>query len=412
MTTRKLLTSLWILLTQGKNKNIDRGETPASPFFHVMTTINRKKNIAFIVIFAIASIILVLVPTGFERSIYVNATGARAEVLSTDDSTIIQTGLFRTGDQRCHVRVLSGVHKGLEMDGINLLSGSLKDDKVFVPGDIAWVLIERDADDNPIFINMIDYYRIDKEIILIALFILVLVAFSGLRGLKMILSFVFAFLAIWKLLIPSVLKGFNPLLMCTSVLILLTLVTLPMVSGINKRSLAAILGSVSAMLITVLVSVFMTWYLRIHGSVLEMSESLLYSGFMDLDLTSLFSGVVCLSAGGAIMDLSIDVSAVMWEVREHAPDTSAKELFRSAMEVGKAGVGTQITTLLLAYMGSYLTLMMVYMAQATPVWNIFTSKSIAAEILQTLAGSFGIVLVTPLTALIGTMLFKRNKRIN
>ena len=241
---------------------------------------------------------------------------------------------------------------------------------------------------------------------------LFLVAFSGLRGLKMILSFVFAFLAIWKLLIPSVLKGFNPLLMCTSVLILLILVTLPMVSGINKRSLAAILGSVSAMLITVLVSVFMTWYLRIHGSVLEMSESLLYSGFMDLDLTSLFSGVVCLSAGGAIMDLSIDVSAAMWEVREHAPDTSAKELFRSAMEVGKAGVGTQITTLLLAYMGSYLTLMMVYMAQATPVWNIFTSKSIAAEILQTLAGSFGIVLVTPLTALIGTMLFKRNKRIN
>ena len=129
-----------------------------------MTTINRKKNIAFIVIFAIASIILVLVPTGFERSIYVNATGARAEVLSTDDSTIIQTGLFRTGDQRCHVRVLSGVHKGLEMDGINLLSGSLKDDKVFVPGDIAWVLIERDADDNPIFINMIDYYRIDKSL--------------------------------------------------------------------------------------------------------------------------------------------------------------------------------------------------------------------------------------------------------
>ena len=138
-----------------------------------------------------------------------------------------------------------------------------------------------------------------------------------------------------------------------------------------------------------------------------MSESLLYSGFMDLDLTSLFSGVVCLSAGGAIMDLSIDVSAAMWEVREHAPDTTQKELFHSAMEVGKAGVGTQITTLLLAYMGSYLTLMMVYMAQATPIQNIFASKSIASEILQTLAGSFGIVLVTPLTALIGMMLFRK-----
>ena len=194
--------------------------------------------------------------------------------------------------------------------------------------------------------------------------------------------------------------------MCSVTLALLSLVTLPMVSGVNRRSLAAILGSISAMAITVFISIFMTWYLRIHGSVLEMSESLLYCGFMDLDLTSLFSGVVCLSAGGAIMDLSIDVSAAMWEVREHAPGTSRRELFKSAMEVGRAGVGTQITTLLLAYMGSYLTLMMVYMAQATPIPNIFTSKSIAAEILQTLAGSFGIVLVTPLTALIGIYLFK------
>lgn len=370
---------------------------------------DKRKDIAFIIAFLIASIVLLLIPTGFEKSIYVNATGARAEVIATDDSTIIQTGLFRTGDQRCRVRVLSGEHKGLEMDGVNMLSGSLKDDKVFVPGDIAWVLIERDQNNTPIFINMIDYYRMGKEVLLVAVFVVVLILFSGLRGVRMVLSFIFAFLSIWKLLIPSVLHGMNPLLMCTLTLALLTVVTLPMVAGVTRRSLAAILGSISAMAITVLISVFMTSYLKIHGSVLEMSESLLYCGFMDLDLTSLFAGVVCLSAGGAIMDLSIDVSAAMWEVGEHAPDISKRELFKSAMEVGRAGVGTQITTLLLAYMGSYLTLMMVYMAQATPIPNIFTSKSIAAEILQTLAGSFGIVLVTPLTALIGMMLFRNNK---
>ncbi len=377
-----------------------------------MTKNERKKNIAFIAAFLLASVVLIVIPTGFERAIYFNATGAKAEVLWTDDSTIIQTGLFRTGDQRCHVRVLSGEHKGLEMDAVNMLSGSLKDDKVFQTGDTAWVLVERDADNNPIFINMIDYYRLDKEVILIALFVLALVAFSGLRGIRMVLSFAFAFLAIWKLLIPSVLNGVNPLLMCAITLVLLTLVTLPMVSGLNRRSLAAILGSFSAIIITLIISVLMTSYLRIHGSVLEMSESLLYSGFMGLDLTSLFSGVVCLGAGGAIMDLSIDVSAAMWEVKEHAPETEGKELFKSAMEVGKAGVGTQITTLLLAYMGSYLTLMMVYMAQATPVLNIFTSKSIAAEIVQTLAGAFGIVLVTPLTALIGMVLFKKQKEVS
>ena len=368
-----------------------------------------RKDIAFIIAFILASAVLLLIPTGFERAIYVNAVGAKAEVLSTDDRGIIQTGLFRTGDQRCHVRVLSGEHKGLEMDGINLLSGSLKEDKVFVPGDTAWVLIERDADGNPIFINLIDYYRIGTEWILVIAFALILIAFAGIRGIRMILSFVFAFFAIWKMLIPAVLKGASPFLMCTLTLILLTLVTLPMVSGVNRRSLAAICGALLSMLITLLLSLFMTRILRIHGSVLESSEALLYSGFMTLDLTSLFAGVVCLSAGGAIMDLSIDVSAAMWEVKEHSPLIGAKALFASAMEVGRAGVGTQITTLLLAYMGSYLTLMMVYMAQATPIPNIFTSKSIAAEILQTLVGAVGIVMVTPLTALMGMLFFRGGK---
>ena len=368
-----------------------------------------RKDIAFIIAFILASTVLLLIPTGFERAIYVNAVGAKAEVLSTDDRGIIQTGLFRTGDQRCHVRVLSGEHNGLEMDGINLLSGSLKEDKVFVPGDTAWVLIERDTDGNPIFINLIDYYRIGTEWILVIAFALILIAFAGIRGIRMILSFVFAFFAIWKMLIPAVLKGASPFLMCTLTLILLTLVTLPMVSGVNRRSLAAICGALLSMLITLLLSLFMTRILRIHGSVLESSEALLYSGFMTLDLTSLFAGVVCLSAGGAIMDLSIDVSAAMWEVKEHSPLIGAKALFASAMEVGRAGVGTQITTLLLAYMGSYLTLMMVYMAQATPIPNIFTSKSIAAEILQTLVGAMGIVMVTPLTALMGMLFFRGGK---
>lgn len=368
-----------------------------------------RKDITFIIAFILASAVLLLIPTGFERAIYVNAVGAKAEVLSTDDRGIIQTGLFRTGDQRCHVRVLSGEHKGLEMDGINLLSGSLKEDKVFVPGDTAWVLIERDTDGNPIFINLIDYYRIGTEWILVIAFALILVAFAGIRGIRIILSFVFAFFAIWKMLIPAVLKGASPFLMCTLTLILLTLVTLPMVSGVNRRSFAAICGALLSMLITLLLSLFMTRILRIHGSVLESSEALLYSGFMTLDLTSLFAGVVCLSAGGAIMDLSIDVSAAMWEVKEHSPLIGAKALFASAMEVGRAGVGTQITTLLLAYMGSYLTLMMVYMAQATPIPNIFTSKSIAAEILQTLVGAMGIVMVTPLTALMGMLFFRGGK---
>ena len=374
-----------------------------------MNEFKKKSEITFAVILAILSIILIVIPTGFQRSIYVNAQGAKARVIATDDSTIIQTGLFRQGDQRCTVEILSGQHKGLVMDGVNMLSGSLADDKVFQSGDIAWVLVERDSDDNPVFINMIDYYRLGKETLAAIIFALVMIAFARFSGIRIIISFVFAFLCIWKLLIPLTLHGINPLFMCIASLMLITAVTLLLVGGVNRRSLAAIGGSLTASLVTAATGYLMTHWMRIHGSVLEQSESLLYAGFQNLDLTSLFAGVVALSAGGAIMDLSIDVSVAMAEVKEHAPSISRIELIKSGMSVGRAGVGTQTTTLLLAYMGSWLSVMMVYMAQSTPVLNILTSKMIASEIVQTLTGCTGLILVTPITAVIASWLYTKPK---
>ncbi len=374
--------------------------------------IKKKGEVTFAVILVIVSLVLIFIPTGFQRSIYVNAEGAKARVIDTDDSTIIQIGLFRQGEQRCTVEILSGSHEGLIMEGINMLSGSLADDKVFQKGDLAWVLVERDSEDRPIFINMIDFYRLTKELLLAIAFAALLILFARFSGVRIIISFIFAFLCIWKLLIPATLHGINPLFVCIFTLMLITVTTLLLVGGVSRRSLAAILGSVSASLATAVTGYFMTSVLSIHGSVLEQSESLLYAGFQTLDLTSLFVGVVALSAGGAIMDLSIDVSVAMAEVCEHAPGISRKELIKSGMAVGRAGVGTQTTTLLLAYMGSWLTVMMVYMAQSTPVLNILTSKMIASEIVQTLTGCTGLLLVTPLTSLIAAHLFFHDGKID
>lgn len=374
--------------------------------------IKKKGEVTFAVILVIVSLVLIFIPTGFQRSIYVNAEGAKARVIDTDDSTIIQIGLFRQGEQRCTVEILSGSHEGLVVEGINMLSGSLADDKVFQKGDLAWVLVERDSEDRPIFINMIDFYRLTKELLLAIAFAALLILFARFSGVRIIISFIFAFLCIWKLLIPATLHGINPLFVCIFTLILITVTTLLLVGGVSRRSLAAILGSVSASLATAVTGYFMTSVLSIHGSVLEQSESLLYAGFQTLDLTSLFVGVVALSAGGAIMDLSIDVSVAMAEVCAHAPGISRKELIKSGMAVGRAGVGTQTTTLLLAYMGSWLTVMMVYMAQSTPVLNILTSKMIASEIVQTLTGCTGLLLVTPLTSLIAAHLFFHDGKID
>ena len=104
------------------------------------------------------------------------------------------------------------------------------------------------------------------------------------------------------------------------------------------------------------------------------------------------------------MDLSIDVASAMAEVAEKRPDLSFKEMVRSGFAVGRAMTGTMVTTLLMAYTAGYMALLMVFMAQGVPPLNILNTNYVAAEILKTLVGSFGLVTVAPFTALVGGVL--------
>jgi len=377
-----------------------------------MITRNRKKEHIFTLVFIALIALLAVLPTGFARQIYVNSEGARAKVVAVDNSSIYDNGLIRQGDQKCEIEILSGAHKGEIATAINMLIGKMDLDKLFEPGDIGWVIIENKNDGSINFVNMVDYFRFPKELLLIGLFAALLVVFSGFTGVRTILSFTFTLLAIWKILIPLSLNGYPPLLVALLVGSLITVTTLLMVAGFSQKAYAAIGGAIVASLLTCLLAVVFTRYLGIHGAILQWSESLLYSGFQNLDLTQIFMAGVYLACSGAILDLAVDISAALDEIVIHKPDISRKELLTSGLTIGKSVVGTQTSTLLLAYMGSYISVMMVYMAQSTPMMSILNSKPIAGEILHTFVGCIGLVLVSPLTSLIASFMYTRIKNKN
>ena len=141
------------------------------------------------------------------------------------------------------------------------------------------------------------------------------------------------------------------------------------------------------------------------------SESLLYAGFQHLNLTQIFMASIFLGSSGAVMDLSVDITSAVHEVVEKKPNIKPWEAVKSGMNVGRAAMGTMTTTLLLAYSGGYIALLMVFMAQGTPTEHIFNYKYVAAEIIHTVIGSFGLVSVAPFTALCaGLLLTKKGKR--
>ncbi len=370
-----------------------------------------KKRIIFPIIYALVLVALIFAPTGFERDIYYNAEGAKAKILSVDNSALIQVGLFRDGGQRCEVELRSGRHKGEIHEAVNLFSGSLANDKMFDIGDTAWVLVERDSDDAVIFVNMIDHYRMSKELLLALAFAVALVTFAGWKGARTVLSFMFSFLVVWKILIPCAMKGIAPIPVAFLAGILMSAVTLLMVGGIKKASGAAFMGTLVSSFFVLFLSWIVISVFDIDGTQLAWSESLLYSGFQNLDLQALFQAAVYLGCLGAMMDLAIDVAITMQEVENAGSGIGARLLFHSGLAIGRAGVGTQTTTLLFAYLSSYLAVLMVYMAQGTPVFNILTSKAISSEIVQTLIGCIGLVAVSPLTAA-SYLFFGRNKKVS
>ena len=360
-------------------------------------------------VYIILGIVLILIPTGFQKAIYYNAEGAVARVDETDNSTLYNNGYFRVGEQRLKVTILSGSHKGYESEAVNMLSGTLSSDKLFSPGDKAWVLIERDSDNNPIFINAVDYWRGGREIAVAVIFMMALIVFASIHGGAIILSFTLTLLFLWKVLIPLTLKDFNPVLIAVASLFLLTITTISLILGCSRKALSAILGAIATDALVAILSLLATSFLLLDGFNLEGSESLLYSGFGNLDFSLIFSSVVMLSSGGAVMDLSVDVVSAMEEVYLGNPNVGRKELILSGIRVGRAGIGTQTSTLLLAYLSSYLVPFMVYMAQSTPLMNIVVSKEIASAIAETAVGCVGLVAVAPLSALITSFFIYRKK---
>lgn len=352
--------------------------------------------------------ILICLPTGYEDAlIYQGTERAVGKVVNTDNSAIITSGLIQSGEQLCTLEIENGIFAGQTLEGVNFLSGSLEKDKIFKPGDRALLTVSHQGEEIKSVI-LSDHYRLDKEFILLGIFAVFLVIFAGKIGVQAILSFLITILMIWKVLVPCYLKGCSPVWTGIAITAVLTAVIIFFVYGPDRRTLAAVLGALLGVATTCILGILFTDLFKIHGAVMTGSESLLYSGYQDLDLTSVFMAGIFIGASGAMMDLAVDITSAVYEVISKKPGILPGEAILSGLRVGRAAMGTMTTTLLLAYSGGYLSLLMVFMAQGTPVDHILNYKYVAAEILDTVAGSFGLVTVAPFTALMAGLLLTRS----
>lgn len=363
----------------------------------------------FVIVITILTIVLWFLPTGFENPSLTNSTlREKSEIIEVYESELQTFNVIQVGTQGLKMKILTGKFKGQIIESSNVLMGQMRTDNYYNKGDKVIAVINVSKDGNSIISARPDnIYRLNIEIILFSLFALFLISFAGWTGFKALISFVFTAFSIWKVLIPLILKGYEPIIVSFVIVFFATLVIIILISGFTKKGLVALAGSVGGVGLTTLMALLFGYYFNIPGTVMEFSETILYAGFVDLKLNHIFISGIFIAASGAVMDVAMDISAAQNEVLEKKPEISAKELIKSGFNVSYPVIGTMTTTLLFAYSSSYMFLFMVFMAKGTPWELIFNINFIAAEILHTLVGSFGLVLVAPVTAIVGGIIYTR-----
>ena len=389
---------------------------PHRLFFRKSSVIESKSNIrrdaTLVGTLLVLSFVLFQLPTGFEDRIAQRAVRCRGKVLSVDNSQIQNLGMVKSGDQGVTVKILDGLFKDREVVGNNPLLGQMNRDKIFAPGDTALVVLSLNGKGEIVFVNPQEHYRLGLEAFLLGIFSLALVLFGGWTGAKALLSFIFSALMLWKILIPFMLKGYPPVLISLSVVAVLTGVIIFLVAGATRKGLVAFSGAFLGVLTSCFMATYFTKAFHVHGAVMPFAETLLYSGFGHLNLTQIYIAAVFLAASGAVMDLAMDVAASMDELVSKKKDITVIEAIKSGFRIGRAVVGTMTTTLLLAYSGGYITLLMAFMAQGVPLTNLFNLIYVSTEVLKTLVGSFGLVMVAPFTAIVGGLVLVPKKPIS
>lgn len=317
-------------------------------------------------------------------------------------------GSIEDSVQRLEVKIIDGQFKGeiveaeypLSLDFIGGQNNSL-----LRAGDEVLMTLELDDNDNITSAVIYNPVREKSIIFLVVLFAVIILSVGRLKGFKALVSLIFTVLAIVVILLPLLIKGRNPMLVTIGTSVVITGVTILLVGGFNKKSLAAILGTTGGVVAAGLIAQIIGYTAKLTGLGTEESQLLLYIpqnvSFNYRGL--LFSGII-LGALGACMDVGMSLSSAMFEIKEQNPELNRLQLISSGMNIGRDMMGTMANTLILAYVGGCLPLMMVLMAHNMPLSDIINQDGFASEVMRSLAGSIGLILTIPLTALVASFL--------
>jgi len=338
------------------------------------------------------------------------ATTQRVRVLSADNSRLSPDpnvdGLL-LGRQTVEVEILTGEHRGQHVRFENTLSRFFNHQ---AREGMELLVLVNDADGRVVQVEVLGHSRHIFIYVFIALFIAILIAVGRKKGLYSAISLLFTLCVVVFGMIPQILRGHSPVAMAVIAAALSAIFNIFVVSDISLKSLAAVLGTVAGIAIAGAVSVAAGSIAHISGLNLEHAQELFYRaedriiGIADL----LFAGII-ISALGAVIDVGMSVSSSVFNIKRLNPKMNMKKLYQGGMSAGRETIGATSNTLILAFAGSSVAVMVILALYSLPHIHLMNLDLFAIEVIRGISAGIALVLTLPVTALLASLLASENK---
>ena len=333
-----------------------------------------------------------------------------ARVLSVlEDNTTVDTETenVKKGNSELEVELLTGRYKGDVCHVTNFYSALYnvdvaKGDKLSVRIDTTGV--------GEYQVSIYNYNRIPLMIGLVLVFFAVLVIFGGKQGLKAFLGLAYTVIVIVFVLLPLVLKGFSSIPLTIAIVFITSAICFLLIGGVQKKTIAAAIGSLAGVLIA---AVLAEAAAKIGGvTTFQMDEAealLLVKSTNPIKLRGLFISGILIAAMGAVMDIAMSISSAISEIHEANNKLGFTDLFKAGMNIGRDAMGTMANTLVLAYVGGALNMMVLIYSYGVSFNQLMNTDFVAIEMIRAIAGSIGIIGTVPCVAAVAGYLYSKKK---
>ncbi|MEN9852423.1 MAG: hypothetical protein RI996_366 [Candidatus Parcubacteria bacterium] len=280
------------------------------------------------------------------------------------------------------------------------------DYSLLAAGDVFYLDYTRTGDGQDMY-YVGEIYRIEALVWLALFFFVLVLVLGGMQGLRSLLALAGSFLAIVYILFPGILAGYNPILISGTLAIGILFFIMYVTHGFNRMTTAAFLGCFVTILITIGLSYLAVFYTKLTGFSSDDAVYLNVNTEGSINFKGLLLGAIIIGVMGIIDDIAITQASVVAELRALTEKLTNKQIFVKAMNIGKAHMGAVVNSLVLAYTGTALPLLLLVYISDIPTLELINQEVIATEIVRTLVGSIGLVLAVPISTIIAVIVIKK-----